>query len=152
MNAIVGLAFATALIAIPVAAESPVDTTAQIQKNADGWMAAYNNRDAAGVAKVYVEDAVYSNPGWSVSGRAAIIEGLKKDFALDLFKMTSIVVDKGQRFGDVAYSRGTWAATMKGPDGKEMPVHGTWLTFEKCQGQDCLIQVHNVNMEMPPPK
>jgi len=49
---------------------------------------------------VYLEDAVYSNPGWSVSGRAAIIEGLKKDFALDLFKMTSIVVDKGQRFGD----------------------------------------------------
>ena len=78
MKAIVGLAFATALIAIPVAAESPVDTTAQIQKNADGWMAAYNDRDAAGVAKVYLEDAVYSNPGWSVSGRAAIIEGLKK--------------------------------------------------------------------------
>jgi len=75
---------------------------------------------------------------------------LNKEFAI--FKFADIVVEQGQRLGDMSYSRGTWKATMTGPDGKDVPVNGHWLTVERCQGQDCLIMVHNINMAMPPPK
>jgi uncharacterized protein (TIGR02246 family) len=127
-----------------------MDTTAQIQQNANNWMNAYNNKDAATIAKMYTEDAVYSNAGWTASGRAAITDGLNKEFGL--FKVGAIVVDQGQRLGDMSYSRGTWKGIMTGPDGKDVPVDGHWLSVEKCQGQDCLIMVHNINLTMPPPK
>ena len=148
----VGIALASSLIAIPAVApaQSPIDTTAQIQQAANNRMKAYNNKDATTIAKMYTEDAIYSNPGWTASGRAAIIDGLNKDFAI--FKFANIVVEQGQRLGDMSYSRGTWKATMTGPDGKDVPVDGHWLTVEKCQGQDCFIMVHNINVAMPPPK
>ena len=152
MKWFVGIALGSSLITIPAAAaaQSPIDTTAQIQQAANNWMSAYNKKDAATIATMYTEDAVYSNPGWTASGRTAIIDGLNKEFAI--FKFADIVVEQGQRLGDMSYSRGTWKATMTGPDGKDVPVNGHWLTVERCQGQDCLIMVHNINMAMPPPK
>ena len=64
------------------------------------------------------------NPGWTASGRAAIQESLGKEFAADIFKYTSIIVDQSQRVGDLNYSQGTYTADMKGPDGKNLPVNG----------------------------
>jgi hypothetical protein len=61
-------------------------------------------------------------------------------------KMQNITVEKSQRFGDVDYSQGTFAATA--PAGQ---VTGHWLTFAKCSGDVCLIQSHVSNLPMPPP-
>jgi hypothetical protein len=36
-------------------------------------------RMTATVAKMYAEDGLFSGPGWTASGRAAIEEGFKKD-------------------------------------------------------------------------
>ena len=38
--------------------------------------------------------------------------------------MIAIMADQSQRLGDWQYSRGTWAAEMKGPNGKAMPMNG----------------------------
>jgi SnoaL-like protein len=79
-----GMALAAALVMIaPVAhaQTAAVDTKADLQKTATDWMNAYNNKDAAAIAGMYVDDAVFSNPGWTASGRAAIEDGLKKDKA-----------------------------------------------------------------------
>ena len=58
----------------------------------------------------------------------------------------------GGAIGDMTYSRGTWAANMKVPDGKDVPVNGHWLIVGKCQDQICLAMIHNGNMAMPSPK
>jgi hypothetical protein len=53
-------------------------------------------------------------------------------------------------------SRGTWAAEMKTPDGKTMPISGHWLIVGACQGgqggSSCLISQHVGNTNMPPPQ
>lgn len=151
-----GIAFATSLIVMPVVAHSdsaPIDTKADIQKLAVTWMDAYNKKDATTIAKMYTNDAVFSNPGWTASGRAAIEDSFNKEIAAGIFtSMTSITVDQSERVGDLNYSRGSWTAGMRGPDGKDVPVNGHWLIVGKCQGQDCLALIHNVNMALPPPK
>ena len=67
-------------------------------------------KDAATIANMYTNDGIFSNPGWTASGRTAIEDALNKEFALGIFKYTSITVDQAQRIGDMTYSRGTWAA------------------------------------------
>jgi ketosteroid isomerase-like protein len=104
------------------------------------------------VAKMYADDAVFSNPGWTASGRAAIEEGLKKDIAAGVFKVNTITVDQSHRVGDMNYAWGGWTADMKTPDGKEVPVQGHWTVVSRCQGDNCLTLDHNSNMAMPPPK
>ena len=147
-----GMVLATSLIAIPAIANAQsMDITADVQKLANDWMNAYNKKDAATIAQIYTDDGIFSTAAWTASGRTAIADALNKEFALGI-KMDSIKVDQAQRIGDISYSRGTWTADMKGPDGKDMPVNGHWLIVAKCQGQNCLAMVHNSNMAMPPPK
>ena len=153
MKWFVGMAFTTfiAISAIAHAQNYQSDITADVQKLANDWMNAYNNKDAATVANTYAEGGIFSNSNWTASGRTAIADALNKEFALGV-KMTAIIVDQSQRIGDMAYSRGTWAADAKSPDGKNVSVNGHWLTVAKCQGQMCLMTVHNSNTAMPPPK
>jgi uncharacterized protein (TIGR02246 family) len=142
------------MIAAPVARSqtSSLDTKADIQKMATAWMDAYNKKDAAAIAKMYAEDAVFSNPGWTASGRTAIEEGLNKDLAAGTFsKLNSISVDQAHRVGDLDYSAGTWSADAKGPDGKEGPVGGHWLVISQYRDGHYVMLVHNSNMALPPP-
>jgi uncharacterized protein (TIGR02246 family) len=148
-----GIAFTTSLIAMPAVAHAenaPVDTKADIQKLAAQWMDAYNKKDAAAIANMYTDDAVVSFSQWTASGRAALQDALSKEFPADT-KFKGITVDHSQRVGDMNIARGTWAADAKGPDGKIMPINGHWLTVGPCQGQTCLIAIHNGNTAMPPP-
>lgn len=150
-----GIALASSLMVMPAvgyAQSAPVDMKADFQKLATAWMDAYNKKDAATIAQMYTDDAVFSNPGWTASGRAAIEQALNKEFAVGIFKYTSIVVDQSQRVGDLTYSRGTWNADMIGQEGKDVPVGGHWLIVGKCQDQNCLALIHTGNMAMPPAK
>jgi len=148
-----GIAFATSLLVIPAVAQAEnaaVDTKADIQKVAIDWMNAYNKKDAATIAQMYTDDAVVSFAQWTVAGRAAIQDAFNKEFSADI-KFSSIMVDQSQRIGDLMYARGTWAADGKSPDGKAMQIGGHWVTVGRCQGQACLIAIHNGNTAMPPP-
>ena len=143
---------AASLIAMPAIADAQsMDVTTDVQKLSNAWMNAYNKKDAAMIAQMYTDHGIFSNAAWTASGRTAIADALNKEFALGI-KMDSIKVDQAQRIGDISYSRGTWTADMKSPDGKDMPVNGHWLIVAKCQGDNCLAMVHNSNMAMPPPK
>ena len=150
MKWFVGIALALSLIGTSAQAQS-TDITADIQAAANDWMNAYNSKDAAKIAQMYAEDGIFSNANWTASGRAAIADALNKEFPLGV-KFSAITVDSAQRINDMAYSRGTWAANAKGPDGKDIAVGGHWLTVGKCQGQVCVIMVHNGNTQMPPPQ
>jgi len=113
MKRFVGMAFATfvAISAIAHAQNYQSYITADVQKLANDWMNAYNKKDAATIANMYTNDGTFSNPGWTASGRTAIEDALNKEFALGIFKYTSITVDQAQRIGDMTYSRGTWQQT-----------------------------------------
>ena len=151
-----GMALAAALMMIaPVAhaQTAALDTKADIQKTAAEWMNAYNNKDAAAIAAMYVDDAVFSNPGWTASGRAAIEDGLKKDMAAGAFsRVNSITADQSHRVGDLNYASGAWTADAKGPDGKDVPVGGHWLVVSQYRDGHYQIVLHNSNMALPPQK
>jgi uncharacterized protein (TIGR02246 family) len=149
-----GIAFATSLIVMPAVAHTenaPIDTKADVQNLAAQWMDAYNKKDAATISKMYTDDALVSFDQWTASGRAALQDAFTKEFAADV-KFTAITVDQSQRIGDLNIARGTWAADAKGPDGKTIPVNGHWLTVGMCQGQTCLMSIHNGNTAMPAAK
>jgi ketosteroid isomerase-like protein len=141
------------MIAGPVAHAQTTDTKADTQKSADEWMSAYNKKDAATIAKMYGDNAVFSGPGWTASSRAAIQDALTKEIASGAFsRLTAITVDQSQRVGDMNYSSGSWSADMKGPDGKDMPVGGHWLIVSEYKNGVYTALVHNTNMALPPPK
>jgi uncharacterized protein (TIGR02246 family) len=154
MKCLAGVALAASLIVMPALAHAqsaPVDTKADIQQIATDWMNAYNKQDAATIAQMYAEDAVFSTAGWTANGRTAIQEAVKQDIAGG-GKVTAITVDQSHRIGDLNYSAGAWTANMKGPDGKEAPVGGHWAVVSKYQNGHYLTLVHNSNMALPPPK
>ncbi len=116
-------------------------------------MNAFNNKDAARLAQMYTEDAVLSAPASTDSGRAAIEASFKKSFDVGTFtKINSITVDKSYRVGDLNYALGAWTADMKGPEGKDVPVSGHWLSVSQYRDGRYLMSVHNVNMAMPLPR
>jgi uncharacterized protein (TIGR02246 family) len=133
MKYFVGLSLTTSLMMAGPAAPSqtaPVDTKADIQKVATAYTDAYNKQDAATIAKMYAQDAVFPNPGWTAFGRTAIEDALNKDLAARTFsKINSITVDQAHRVGNLDYSAGTWTADAKGSDGNEGPVNGHWLVI-----------------------
>jgi ketosteroid isomerase-like protein len=148
------LAAASVVLPVMAMAQSPMDTKADIQKAADQYMTAYNNRDAATLGKMHSDDAVVSLSQWTVQGRPAIEAAFTNEFGAGV-QFTNITVEQSQRTGDINVSRGTWAAEMKGPDGKAMPISGHWLIVGVCQGQggsSCLISQHVGNTNMPPPQ
>jgi ketosteroid isomerase-like protein len=151
-----GICVGASLIVMPAigyAAEAAVDNKADLEKLAAAWMETYNKHDAAGLAKMYTDDALVSGPAWTNSGRAALEDAWKKEMAVPVFsKVNSITVDQSHRVGDMVYAHGAWAADLKGPEGKDVPVDGHWLAVSKCEGTNCLMMIHNFNMAMPPPK
>jgi ketosteroid isomerase-like protein len=132
-------------------APMPADTKADTQKNADEWMSAYNKKDAATIAKMYGDNAVFSGPGWTASSRAAIEDALTKEIASGAFsRLTAITVDQSHRVGDMNYASGSWSADMKGPDGKDMPVGGHWLIVSEYKNGIYTALVHNANWRCHP--
>ncbi len=156
MKLFAGIAFAASLVlmsAVAIAQTGAVDTKADLEKAAMEWMNAYNNKDIPKLAQMYADDAALSSPGWTATGRAAIEAGTKKDMAAGVFsKINSITVDQSHRVGDLNYAMGAWAADMKGPEGKDVPVTGHWLSVSRYRGGNYIILAHNINMAMPPPK
>jgi ketosteroid isomerase-like protein len=156
MKLIPGIALAASLVLMSVAANAQtaaVDTKADLEKAAMEWMNAYNNKNILKLAQMYADDAALSSPGWTATGRAAIEAGTKKDMAAGVFsKINSITVDQSHRVGDLNYAMGAWAADMKGPEGKDVPVSGHWLSVSRYRDGNYIILAHNINIAMPPPK
>jgi uncharacterized protein (TIGR02246 family) len=142
---VIALTAALAALAAPALAG---DHKAQIQGYADAWMAAYNAHDTAKLVAMYTEDAVASSPTATVAGKAALTENFNNEFSAGALKFNTVTVDNAQRIGDVSLSDGSWAASMKTPDGKVQPVGGHWLVVGQCKGEDCLISRDFTNMAM----
>jgi len=94
-------------------------------------LVAYESKDAEAIADLYEDDAIYSNPanGWTVVGRAAIIEKLN-----EMFSMTSSIswiADPPAKFvvaGDYAFVHFTSVNRASLVDGTQYESQGRTTT------------------------
>jgi uncharacterized protein (TIGR02246 family) len=87
--------------------------------------AAYQAKDAEVVAELFEEDAVFASTGagFSVVGRAAIVEKVKANFAMDIEWFNTHPV-KFQVVGDWAFSHSTFQRRLTLPDGTRQEGEG----------------------------
>ena len=94
-------------------------------------LAAYRSKDAEAIADLYEDDAIFSNPpdGWTVVGRAAIIEKLN-----EMFAMTSSIdwvgnpPEKSVVVGDYAFVHATSLGRALLADGTQYESQGRTTT------------------------
>ena len=87
--------------------------------------AAYQVKDAEAVAELFEEDAVFASTGagFSVVGRAAIVEKVKANFAMDIEWFNTNPV-KFEVVGDWAFSHLTFQRRLTLPDGTRQEGEG----------------------------
>ncbi len=124
MNKSMTVMVAAAILLSSSAYAQTVDTKDDCNKSVDLWGTAYNNRDAEALANLYDAKAgMYSGPFWTATGHDAIVAGFKAEFKAGMnfgATITSRVCDYSSMTGATTVSDGTWTATMKGPDGKDV--------------------------------
>ena len=156
MNKSMAVMAAAVILLSSSAYAQTVDTKADCNKYTDVWATAYNNRDADALANLYDAKAgMYSGPFWTATGHDAILAGFKAEFKAEMSfaaTITSRVCDHSSMTGATTVSDGTWTATMKGQEGKDVSVQGHWMaTYETRDGKNVLL-VHVSNMQMPQPQ
>ncbi len=112
----------------------------------DDWSKTAATRDAAKVASFYAEDAVAYPPNEPVSvGRAAAKKVWAAYFADPTFdiswKTTYAEVAKS---GDLGFTAGTYEASLKGPDGKQVTEKGKYLCTWKLQKDNTWKAIHDM--------
>ena len=143
---------AAAILLSSSAYAQTVHSNADCIKATDVWRTAYNNRDAEALANMYDAKAgTYSSPFWTATGHDAILAGFKAEMSSP-GTVTSLVCDHSSSTGATAVSDGTWTATMKGPDGKDVSVQGHWMTTSETRDGKNVLLVQVTNMQMPQPQ
>ena len=135
------------LVADTAGAQAPVDLKGNTQKLANAWMQAYNNKDAATVAKMYADDAVFSNPGWTASGRAAKEGHCRRRFQSKHYNCRPVSPRRRHELRMGWVDRRHEDALRKGSAGP-----GALDGRELMPGRQLSHPDHNSNMAMPPPK
>ncbi len=126
---------------------SPADPTATITQLRNDWVAAAERDDAAGVAALYAEDALFLTPENVVEGRAAIeaafTESFKTASGLTVTERTT------ENAGDVVYSTGDYTQKVATADGKTADVNGSYLVITRRQADGTWKIVRHVSMVKP---
>lgn len=111
-------------------------------------------RDLERTMSFYAEDAVLLPAAEPlIRGKAAIREEWKHLFAIPDFRTTSTLTRvEVARSADLAYTMGTYLATMMGEDGREVTEPGKWVSVWKKQPDGSWrIVVDTYNTDVPPP-
>ncbi|MEX1185354.1 MAG: SgcJ/EcaC family oxidoreductase [Gemmatimonadaceae bacterium] len=105
---------------------SPAATSADIAAVRDAWLAAAARDDAAAVAAMYTDDAIFvATEAPAARGRAAIQQALAESFpisTIDTVDSREVVVS-----GDVAYDYGEFRQTVTPPNGAAQTVRGHYV-------------------------
>ena len=117
---------------------------------------AVNNNDAAAVAALYTEDAVFLTPQGPIYGRKAI----EKFFADDFQKWhhSNFIVNADQysphiigTSGNEAWSNGKWSQTIKGQNFGPIQLNGYWSSITVREGDAWKILMDTTNVTPAPP-
>ena len=126
--ALVGLAisFAPPVFAQQKDTQDP-ETAQQVRALASNYDAAFNRRDAATVAGLYTEDAVFNIPEGKFQGRQAI-EGLyaKHYFGEAHSKNVVTGVNQAIEAGNEVRATGTWSDSFEDPSTGTIHADGTY--------------------------
>jgi uncharacterized protein (TIGR02246 family) len=115
----------------------------------NGWIAAAERDDAAAVAAMYAEDAIFmTGDGATLNGRAAIEAGLAESFKAN--SGLTVTEESSEASGDVSYSTGQWQQKIATPDGKTVDAEGRYLVITKLQTDGTLKIVRHVSIIKPP--
>ena len=112
------------------------------------------DKNLKAIMALYADDAVLLPTAEPiVVGRSAIREEWRHILAIPNFRNTSELTKIDvSRSGDMAYSMGTYVATMLGEDGKPATEPGKWLSVWKRQADGkWLVVVETYNTDIPPP-
>lgn len=110
------------------------------------WSAAAATRDVERVSSFYAEDAITYPPNEPAAvGRAAA----KKIWATMLADPTFVLAWKAvhaevSRSGELGYTAGTYEASSKGPDGKQVIEKGKYLCTWKLQKDGTWKAIHDM--------
>lgn len=114
------------------------------------WVAAAERDDAAAVAAMYAEDAVFlGNDGTAYNGRAAIETALAESFKTG--SGLTVTEETTETAGDVVYATGQWRQQVATPDGKTVDAEGRYLVVSRLQQDGTWKIVRHVSLLKPPP-
>jgi ketosteroid isomerase-like protein len=144
-SVMVGIVWVGLAVPLTGIAQSAGKTDARLTKLAKQWEAAFNAKDPAKVAMLYVEDGIVNPPNQSaVRGRAAIQNWAKE--TMGVFTSITLTPAESAISGTVGYETGTYSGTMaSGSD------TGKYVVVLKRVGGQWLIAHDIFNSDMPPP-
>jgi uncharacterized protein (TIGR02246 family) len=151
LRSFITVAVAAVGLAMPAAAEqvSEQDAWKAGQSVVEAFNRAAEARDAAGLARLYSEDALFITTDGPVYGRAAIQKMLTDEQRI--YKAEPAKLDRVVMIGDAARLRtGSWSGVLQTPNGP-MHLKGYWTTTDVRDGDTWKIRMETDNMTMPPP-
>ena len=112
----------------------------------DDWSKAAATRDADRVASFYAEDAIAYPPQEPVAiGRPAAKKVWAAYFADKTFTISWKTVHAAvAKSGDLGYTAGTYEASFKGPDGKQVSEKGKYVCTWRKQKDGTWKAIHDI--------
>jgi uncharacterized protein (TIGR02246 family) len=149
---LVGLAIS---LAMPTFAQQKEPTLSEQDRQQLGalhkkWSEAENNNDAAALAALFTEDAVFVTDKGPVSGREAIRQWFADDFqewrhSNHIHRLDSNSARIIGAAGNVALD-GEFSVTVQGKTGGAIPVKGYWSEIDTREGDDWKIRMHTFSI------
>jgi uncharacterized protein (TIGR02246 family) len=134
---------------LAVSATARAEALHDCQQLADKMMAAWNAGDAEGVADAFdPKVGMFSNGFGTAAGRDGLVANFKPEIATGM-KITSNTCTKALRIGTMMIAHGTWTATARGPDGKDIAPNGHWMASARYHGRHLVIVTDVVNTQLP---
>jgi uncharacterized protein (TIGR02246 family) len=114
------------------------------------WIAAAERDDAAAVAAMYADDAIFlSNDGGVYNGRAAIEAALAESFKTG--SGLTVTEESTETVGEVVYATGEWMQKIATPDGKTVDAEGRYLVISRLQPDGTWKIARHVSILKAPP-
>ena len=135
------------LFSVVPALAADMDAKAKaLAKLDDDWSKAAATRDAERVASFYAEDAIAYPPNEPLAiGRPAAKKLWAAYFADKTFTITwKTVRAEVAKSGDLGYTAGTYEASFKGPDGKQVSEKGKYVCTWRKQKDGTWKAIHDI--------
>jgi uncharacterized protein (TIGR02246 family) len=139
-----GLLLTVAVVTPAFAADDAMTVAKRIN---DQWIAAYNNGDAAGMAKLYTSDAIFLPPEAQtpIKGTQGIENYYQEMIKAKLTNMAIPVTDAQMIDAKSVFAAGTWSSDMG-----QQHLSGLWMTLLQQEGSDWKFKADTWNMPPPP--
>jgi ketosteroid isomerase-like protein len=149
----VAISFAVPVFAQQKDTASDQQATQKIRAISKAYDEAVNNNDAAAIAALYTEDAVFVNDRGLVKGRQAIEQWYADVFKSGWKPKDHIGHPDGTQphvVGMMAWETGQWSETGQDKNGGPVPIKGYYGALDIREGDDWKIQMLTCNLTTAP--